>query len=359
MVTDAEDRGFPWRTTAVVAAIVIAASVLSGVLFARDRVETAEPSDASVFTPAPDLLPLEKQRQVTVLMRVRDESGSAVSNVLVGVGGDTGFVALLMLPRDLLLPAVPPVKLVDADDPTGAAEEPLQTLLGVQVDATMDLDRLGWAGLIDATGSRVDVVQAENPGSFPLVIERTLVGLAADEQQLGQVLTGLGSMARLTVPNEDASHLLAVIGESLRTLDVQREPLPVAYLRAGDARVALTQQAAADEVVARLFPEALLAPGHSGQRRVVLQRSGATLGAATAARLDLVAAGFGVVADRNRTGSSSTSIVWVPDDSAEAMAAGLDAASALGLPQSTVRVDPAPMPTVDVRIALGSDVSGV
>jgi hypothetical protein len=358
-VSGSEHRGFPWRTTAIVAGIVVVASVVSGVLFARDRVETVEPKDASIFTPAPDLVPLEKQRQVTVLMRVRDDEGVAVSNVLVGVGGGTGSVSLLLLPRDLLLPSVPPVKLVDADDPTGAAEEPLQTLLGVQIDATMDLDRLGWAGLIDATGSRVARVPAEMPESFPLVVERALVGLDSDEQLIGQVLTGLGSMARLTVPNEDASHLLSVIGDDLRTLDINREGLPVTYLRSGQARVAVTSEPAAQEAVARLFPEALLAPGHAGQRRVVLQHTGATLGAATAARLDLVAAGFGVVEDRLTSGTSNTSVVWVPDDSPEALSAGTDAAQAIGLPETSVRVDPGPVPTVDVRIALGSDATAV
>ena len=48
-------------------------------------------------------------------------------------------------------------------------------------------------------------------------------------------------MARTTVTNEDASYLLALVGRQLRSLDVRREVLPVTYLRAGEARVAVSR----------------------------------------------------------------------------------------------------------------------
>jgi hypothetical protein len=356
-VTDRPAHAFPWRITAVVALVVIGSSVLAGVLLTRDRVETTGPAVTSPATPRPSAIPIEDQRQVTVLLTIRDAQRAAVSSVLIGVGGDTGFVAELMLPRDLLLPTVPPMRLEQATDPTGAqtAGAPLQTLLGVQVDAIMDLDRLAWTGLIDATGTRVNVTQAENPAAFPLVLDRVLSGLPEKDEMVGQLLTGLGSMARTTVPNEDASHLLGVIGRGLRGQDVHREILPVTYLRSGEARVAVMQQAPAQAMVSELFPAALLEPGHPGQRRVVLQRAGATVGAGVAARLDLVGAGFGVVEDRTAQPAATGTVVYVPDGSDAALAAGTDAAAALGLPASSVRLDTGSAPVVDVRIALGSD----
>jgi hypothetical protein len=251
------------------------------------------------------------------------------------------------------------MRLEQVDDPTGARtpEQPIETLLGVQVDVIVDLDRLAWAGLIDATGSRVDLSAAEDPGSFGLVLDRVLKGLPYDEETVGELLTGLGSMARTTVTNEDASYVLAQIGRQLRSLDMRREVLPVTYLRAGEARVAVTDVAAVTEVTRELFPLALLEPGHAGIPRVVLQRAGATLGAATAARLSLVDAGFGVVGDLTSLPSAPRSRVLVADDSPEARTAGLDAAAALGLPESAVAVDSSELAVVDVRVVLGTDAT--
>jgi hypothetical protein len=361
-VTDPQHHRFPWRITAIVVAVVAVASVIAGVLLSADRVETTEPpvataspSSSAAATP----LPLVDQRQVTLLLTVRDATRAAVSTVLVGVGGDTGFVAELMLPRDLLLPTVPPMRLEEVDDPTGARtpEQPLETLLGVQVDVIIDLDRLAWAGLIDATGTRVNAQAAEDPAAFALVVDRVLKGLPYEEETVGELLTGLGSMARTTVTNEDASYVLAQVGRQLRSLDVRREPLPVTFLRAGDARVAVTDLEAATEVTRELFPQALLEPGHAGTPRVVLQRAGATIGAATAARLGLVTAGFGVVEDRAEAPSAEATQVVVPGSSEEAMAAGRAVVSALGLPTSALTVSDAADATVDVRVLLGADAT--
>jgi hypothetical protein len=357
-VTEQEHHGFPWRTTALIVAVVVAASVLAGFLLSRDRVESTPPAPASPSaTSAPSQLPLEDQRQVTLLLTVRDADRVAVSTVLLGVGGDTGFVAELMLPRDLLLPTVPPVRLEQVTDPTGAqtADQPLETLLGVQVDAMLDLDRLAWTGLIDATGAPVTPDAAERPGSFPLILDRVLERLPPDRGKVGELLTGLGSMARTTVTNEDASYLLALIGTDLRDLEVKRAGLPVTYLRAGTERAAVADLAETDPVVRELFPGALLKPGHAGQPRVVLQPAGAPVGTVVQARLDLVSDGFGVVEDRAARPAAETTVVYVPDSSPEAMTAGRDAASTLGLPASSVRVDGAASAVVDVRIVLGSD----
>jgi hypothetical protein len=351
-------HSFPWRVTGIVALVVIAATVVAGLLLARERVG---PDPAPRPTPSPSAtatseLRLEDQ-QLTVLLTVRDADRAAVSNVLIGVGGDLGFASELMLPRDLLLPTVPPMRLGEVDDPTGAqtAEQPLETLLGVRVDALVDLDRLAWAGLIDATGSRVDLVAAENPGSFALVLDRVLKGLPYEPETVGELLTGLGSMARTTVTNEDASYLLSLVGRNLRSEDLKRAVLPVTYLRSGESRVAVVDPSAADAVVRDLFPQALLTPGHSGQPRVVLQRAGATLGATTAARIELQNAGFGVVDDRAELELAAGTSVVVPDSSEDSMAAGRDAASALGLPATAVVVSDDPDATVDVRVVLGPD----
>jgi hypothetical protein len=87
---------------------------------------------------------------------------------------------------------------------------------------------------------------------------------------------------------------------------------------------------------------------------VVLEPTGATVGSAIEARLRLVAAGFGVVEDRAVQPDVPSTTVLVPDQSDASMAAGRDAAAALGLPAATpVTVDPRSDAVVDIRVVLG------
>ena len=126
MTLDPPQHHFPWRITAVIAAIVIGASVLTGLLLGQQRVGSDQPVPSSSTTASPlpspgarPALPLADQRQLTLLLTVRDDERAAVSSVLIGVGGQTGFVSELLLPRDLLLPTTPPRRRAEVDDPTG------------------------------------------------------------------------------------------------------------------------------------------------------------------------------------------------------------------------------------------------
>ena len=363
---------FPWRVTLVVAFLVVAATVVTGLLLGRDRVDSSAPAAASASasaapsttptsTPSATLGSAGQDRQLTVLLTVRDDERQAVSSILVGVGGRTGSVSELLLPRALLLPTVPAMRLSQASDPNGGALAivPLQTLLGVQIDAAVDLDRLAWGGLIDATGTRVDPVIGKQTGSFLLVLDRVLAGLPPDAGTMSELLTGLGSMARTTVTNEDAGRVLALIGRGLRAHESQRELLPVTYIRGGDERTAVVKRAETDVVVARLFPEALLQTGHSGPLRVVLQRAGASVGAELTARQTLASAGLGVVSDRPAGVAVHATRVVVPDGSAAAVAAGTQVATVLGLPPSVVTTDPDLAPVVDARVLLGPEAVAV
>jgi hypothetical protein len=356
--TDEHVYPYPWRLMAVVALIVIAATVLAGIVLARNSVGNEPvPGSTSTAEPTTPPEPVENHRQITILLQVRDQDREAISNVLFGIGGKTGFVAELLLPRNLLLPTVPPSQLKNVDGPTGPvnAQGPVETLLGVQVDAAVEMDRLAWAGLLDSIGQVPGISHADQPSAFPLVLDHVLSRLPGDERAVGQLLTSLGSMARTTVTNEDASHILALLGESLRTQDTKREVLPVISLRAGAEQVDIPQNPEAEATLQRLFPLAQLQPGHSGQTRVVLVRSGAGIGHAASARIALADAGFGVI---NRFGggqAQSQTSIFVPVDSDEARAHGAEVAAILGLPPSSVRIDPSPGGTVDVRVMLGSD----
>ncbi len=350
---------FPWRVTGVVALIVVAAAVVSAVLLGQNRVGSGSPAPvaASATAQPRPVGRLDTTSQVTVLFTVRDVERSAVSTVLIGVDPSSGAVVELMLPRDLLLPTNPPTRLEQAEDPTlsRTADEPLETLLGVRIDGLVDLDRLAWNGLIDGTGSRVDPVAAQNPGAFGLVLDDVLASLPYEPQIVGELLTGLGSMARSSVTNEDASAILALIGRGVRKREVTRAALPVTYLRSGEARVAVADVAATEALVRELFPESLLEPGHDGQLRVILEPAGSTVGSTTWARRVLADAGLGVVVAQPATDAVDRTRVLTADTSPAARSAGEEVAAVLGLPESSIVVDDAPDSTVDVRVLLGPD----
>jgi hypothetical protein len=341
---------FPWRVMAVVAAVVVAATALIGVVISRTSVEEV----TLLPTAAPTAQPTEASRQLTVLLQVRDEQGEAASTVLLGFGGGTETLVQLLLPRDLLLPTMPPTAVRDVDTPVGqvTAQDAVQVLLGVNVDAVIDMDRLAWTGLIDGLGGSVDNPYALDPGSFSLTVSRVLARLPRDERYLNQLLTSLGSMARISVPNEEAARLLALVGYTARTQDVRTEVLPVTAFRVGPQTVAVARQPQADAVVRDLFPGALLQPGHAGVPRVVLDRGGATALAVYDARVALDAAGFGVVSSQSPVRPVPRTEVRVASGDPEVAALGQRAAEALGLPATDVIVDPTA--DVDVRIVLGN-----
>ncbi len=357
MSEHAAPQRFPWRVTALIALLVIVASVVTGLLLGRDRVDSAPTTTTSPT--ATSVIPSDQDRQLVVLLNVRGEDGVLESSVLLGVGGSSGTVSELMLPRALLVPTVPPMTLSQTSDPSGGslAAQPLQTLLGVQIDAVVDLDRLAWGGLIDATGTRVDPAVAKQPGSFGLVLDRVLAGLPPDAGTTSELLIGLGSMARTTVTNEDAGRVLALLGRDLRAHEADRAALPVTYVRAGDARAAVVKRQESDLLVGRLFPDAALATGHDGPLRVVVQRAGATVGAELVARSRLNGAGFGVISDRTSPVEVASTQVVVPDASEAAVAGGQQVAAALGLPVSSVVADTGTQPFVDVRVLLGPDAT--
>lgn len=355
-MSDEHAYPFPWRLMGLVALVVAIASVIAGLVLARNSVDDDPVASPSASASAIVREPVEDHRQVTILLQVRDKDRQSVSNVLFGVGGKTGFVAQLILPRNLLLPTNPPAQLKDLDGTTGpiTAQGQVEVLLGVQVDAALEMDRLAWLGLLDSIGDVAGTGRAAQPGSFPLVLHEVLAQLPKDERAVGQLLTSLGSMARTTVTNEDASHVLAILGDGLRTQAVIREVLPVTALRAGSSQVDIARQPDADKAILRMFPRALLQPGHSGTTRVIIERAGVSLGASTSARLDLADAGFGVI-DRPSGGASrEDTTIYVPGDSEQAIAHGTDVAALLGLPATSVTPDLSPAATVDVRVVLGS-----
>ena len=141
-----------WRARSVVIAgivtvLVIASLVvwliLGGGLSSTEDAPAAQPETTTVST-SPG----------TLLLQATDEHGVAVANALLGTGGTGTRGAELLLPAQLLVPAPSPVTLAA----TAAATDTLQarngatSLLGVRIDASVVLDRLALAALVDGVG---------------------------------------------------------------------------------------------------------------------------------------------------------------------------------------------------------------
>lgn len=368
---------FPWRITAVVVLVVLAASVVIGVLLGRDRVG-AGPVESTTPSVGTTASAFADDQQFTALLTVRGADRHVVSAVLLGVADHATAVSELIVPRALLLPTVPAMRLSQVADLSGPGREmaALQTLLGVQIDAVIDLDRLAWTGLIDATRAPVDRALAQQPGSFALVVDRVLAGLPSDAGTASELLTGLGSMARTTVTNEDAGRVLSLVGLGLRANGSDRAVLPVTYIRSGLDRTAVLDTGRAAPLLRGMFPDALLGAGHDGPVRVLVQRAGATVGAELAASARLDAAGMGVLVGPNAP-PVGASQVFVPPGRPEAVTTGQQVAAALGLPASAVVVGPVDRPvaapvagsddppvagpttglSVDARVLLGPDAA--
>jgi hypothetical protein len=350
---------FPWRTTGVIVIVVVAASVIAGLLLSRTRVAAPVPAATASATPAvaatQEPLMLDPDRQATLLVNVRDDDRKVMTSVLIGVGGSTDFTAELTLPPDLLLPTDPPLRLEDTTDPTGAqtAKVPLETLLGVRVDAILDLDRLAWGGMVDLAQADLGSRPTDTSVAIPLLLDRVLAGLPHTGTEIAEVLTGLGSMARTTVPNQDMSELLAQITADVAAGPVQRDGLPVVYLRSGDDRAAVLDDARAEPVLAALFPEAQLEVGHPGPPRVVMVRSGATAAAVQAARVAVADTGAGVVIDTQSALTLNRSRILIPDSSDASQELGAKLAAALDLPATAIRVSESA--EVDATVVLGTD----
>lgn len=260
-----------------------------------------------VPNPAPS--PTQEQVEGTLLLQVLDSDGYARGNVVLGIEPpDTDpLTVILAVPASLLVP--------QGDDSVtlGATPSATDTLagvraieegLGLRVDAGLTLDRLAFAGLVDAVDGVW--VELDRPVLLPAIGEedqRRVLGpgwvkmdgiAAADyavlripgesesdridrfldilvdviermpvtEAPMRQLLTSLGSLAQSTVPTEDLVTFLMAVRSDVDFGRVRTEVLPVQVIRGG-ARPASIAGPGADALVQALFPDARITASES------------------------------------------------------------------------------------------------
>lgn len=353
---------------------------------------TSGPDQASTGRPAISLSGDGTPR--TLLLQVVDDDGLAVANVLLGRRLDDRPAVALILPPTVVLPGAEPqpIQFTAASNDTLRARSGVQALLGVRVDASVELGRLALAALVDGSGGiPLDVSEpvfvrddlgrvtttvrpgarvldgvtaatyalAVQPGEtadarskrFRHVLDRIVSALPDDSDAMAQLVLSLGSLAQSTVTNEEFVDLLLGIsgGDGLRFAE-----LPTVATRADIASVMARPSGPA--LVERLFP-ADRAGALSLTAPIVEVRQAGSSAAVMSWALDELARGGWTPVPTGLAPESSSSVVVATGDS-ELLSAATRLATALGLPRSAIRVDEDARPS-SLLVLVGRDLPGL
>jgi hypothetical protein len=280
-----------WRVTLVAVGALVIVLGLGFVALVRSE---------GLPTPAPT--PTDLQVEETLLLQVLDADGYARGNVVIGIEppATDPLTVFLAVPASLLV--------TQGDDSvtlgttpqsadTLAGVKAIEDSLGLRVDAGLTLDRLAFAGLVDAVDGvwveltrpillpaigdetrlrvlgpgwvKMDGIAAADyavlriPGEsetdridrFLGVLQDTIERMPRTNDQMRQLLTSLGSLAQSTVPTEELVPFLKSVRSDVNFGDVRTEILPVEIIRGG-ARPAAVAAPDADALVQALFPDA-------------------------------------------------------------------------------------------------------
>lgn len=258
--------------------------------------------------PGPQPSPQPETVEETLLLQVLDSEGYALGNVVIGIEPEDSppLTVFLALPASTLVPAGDDsvtLGSTPSSADTLAAVSAVENGLGLRIDAGLTLDRLAFAGLVDAVDGiwveldqpvllpavdgdwrtvgpgweKLDGVAAADyatlriPGEgeqaridrFLGVLEKTLARLPATREQMRQLLTSLGSLAQSTVPTEDLVPFLMQVSSDVDAEKTRTETLPVEGIRGGLRPASIpTPEAAA--LLDELFPDARMPSPDAG-----------------------------------------------------------------------------------------------
>ncbi|MFM1966353.1 MAG: hypothetical protein RL134_2078 [Actinomycetota bacterium] len=252
--------------------------------------------------PTPNPSPTEQQVERTLLLQVLDADGYAMGNVVLGIEPPETepLTVFLAVPASLLVPQGDDsvtLGVTPASADTLAGVTAIEEGLGLRVDAGLTLDRLAFAGLVDAVDGvwveldrpvllpaigeeerrrvlgpgwvKMDGIAAADyavlrvPGEsetdridrFLGILEDVIERMPATDEQMRQLLTSLGSLAQSTVPTEDLVSFLMRVRSDVDFGRLRTEVLPVEIIRGGVRPASLTGPGA-DALVQALFPDA-------------------------------------------------------------------------------------------------------
>jgi hypothetical protein len=314
-----------------------------------------------------------------VLLQLKDSAGKAVVNMLLGGEPAEHAGSSLTLPPGLLIPTPGVMSLESTPESadTLAAKNGVSTLLLVRVDATLTLDRLALAGLVESVHgitvgaglgtltldgvSAADYATSLKPGEDEsvrqerarAVIVQALRGLPETDESTRQLLASLGSLARTTATNDELVPLLAQVHADALSGNMLKGDLPVTVVTSGATDTVVVDDAAARAMIERLFPTDVLTTGETPLPRVVLESAGASAGYLLKTRRGLTESGIAVIDGGTSMIPLKVSRVLISAGIPRSRDLGFSIADSLNLPASSVRAsDGAP---VDVILRLGAD----
>lgn len=359
---------------ALVVAVVVLASAAIGILLTRSGERESDP--APVPRPTVAALPASAG---TLLLQLKDSAGEAVVNVLLGGEPAEHSGSALTLPPGLLIPTpqVLPLSRTPGSADTLAAKNGVSTLLLVRVDATLTLDRLALAGLVEsvngitvdmglgsvrldgvsaadyATQSRPGDTETERQERASAVLIQALRGLPGNDEAMRQLLASLGSLARSTATNDELIPLLEQIRSDALSGTMLKAELPVTVVSSGTPDAVVVDASAASSLLGRAFPTDLLSTGETPLPRVVLESAGASAGYALKVRRELVDSGVAVVDGGVASTALRISRVLINAAIPRSRDLGFAIATSLDLPEWAVQASTdAP---VDIVLRLGAD----
>ena len=369
-----QSRGRRRGAIALVIAVVFAALAAIGVLLTRSTQQQPVPNPQP--TPTATELPATSG---TLLLQLKDSEGQAVVNVLLGGEPALHEGSALALPPGLLI-ATPTVMVLDATPgsaDTLAAKNGVSTALLVRVDATLTLDRLALAGLVEsvngvsvdlglgsvtldgvtaadyATSLRPGDVEADRQLRAQAVLIQALRGLPDHDEAIRQLLSSLGSLARSTATNDELVPLLEQIRLDALSGTMLRGELPVTVVASGSTDTVVVDQPRARAVVERMFPTDLLTTGQTPLPRVVLEAAGASAGYVLKVRRQLTDSGVAVIDGGVSAAPLRVSRVLLNAAVPRSRDLGFSIADSLGLPEWAVQASTDS--PVDVILRLGAD----
>lgn len=380
------------RRSAVAVALLVAVVAGMALAITRARSDSPEPgpTPSATVTASSSATPTTtSQAQPTMLVQLRDDYLSAVDNVLIGNQGPKSRTDQIYFPADLIVDLNKGQSRILQDtgtQPLESAGTQISAQSGAQVGGTFVMDRLAFAGLVDAVGGvtldiKKPVVAKDGFGNVVAIVPlgtRTLDGPSAavyamylppgapesdriarfqqvwlkvlaqlppQAERVRAILGSLGALARSTQPVEVVASFLAQAGANVRAAAFVNATAPTSPGAVGPLPASWIRPLAMADQVARMLPWAAVA-ADSSRPRVAVHQSGANPVAAQSAKGTLESQGFAFVWSGPARADGAEVAVAGP----ELTDLGARVASALGLPPTAVVVAPGRSPGTPVTV---------
>ena len=290
-----------WRRWVIIGIVfaIVSGGVLVANFFSQPAIPQATPSSspagqATASASATPTTPVFRSQRV-LLFEVRDDSRHVVFAQIMATGDDKSPGKIMPLTSELLVPTPTWQQLRLTGDATDTlqSQHALEELLGINIDISLTLDRLAFAGLIDSTLSPAEAAKARESDDIAGAVNATIANLPGTPEAAGQLVLSFGHMARSSASNNELVDVLLSLRKDALSATQKQLKLPVSAVR-GNGTV-VVNRAATDALMKSQFAVSLLTPAEAVRPRVVLIPAGASAAQLALATQNLIDAGMTVI----------------------------------------------------------------